>query len=152
MKSIEETRKFYDERYRAKYEFPEAYAYAICLKEENIPIGYINVGMEESHDLGYGLRKEYWHRGIMTEAGRAVIDEARDGGLPYITATHDRNNPGSGGVMRNLGMSYRYSYEEMWQPKNFPVIFRMYQLNFTDDGFVYMKYWNEAENHFIEEL
>ena len=24
MKSIEETRKFYDERYRAKYEFPEA--------------------------------------------------------------------------------------------------------------------------------
>ena len=31
--------------------------------------------------------------------------------------------------MRKLGMTYRYSYEELWQPKNFPVIFRMYQLN-----------------------
>ena len=31
--------------------------------------------------------------------------------------------------MKRIGMSYRYSYKELWQPKNFPVIFRMYQLN-----------------------
>lgn len=48
-------------------------------------------------------------------------------------------------------MKYCYSYEEQWQPKNFPVIFRMYQLNFVDNtDFVYRKYWNESENHFIE--
>lgn len=30
-------------------------------------------------------------------------------------------------------MSYQYSYEELWQPKNFPVTFRMYQLNLSAD-------------------
>ena len=42
-------------------------------------------------------------------------------GVPYITATHDKNNPRSGGVMKQLGMKYQYSYEEQWQPKNIPV-------------------------------
>ena len=64
-----------------------------------------------------------------------------------------RNNPRSGNVMRKLGMTYRYSYEELWQPKNFPVIFRMYQLNLNGDNeFVYRKYWDEATNHFVEDL
>lgn len=50
-------------------------------------------------------------------------------------------------------MKYCYSYEEQWQPKDFLVIFRMYQLNFGDNmDFVYKKYWNESEKHFIEEL
>ena len=76
-----------------------------------------------------------------------------DAAGPYITATHDRNNPRSGNVMRKLGMTYRYSYEELWQPKNFPVIFRMYQLNLNGDNeFVYRKYWDEATNHFVEDL
>lgn len=42
--------------------------------------------------------------------------------------------------MQALGMRYKYSYEEMWQPKNFLVTFRMYQLNFDgNDGAVYKK-------------
>ena len=38
MKNIGETRKFYEERYAAKYEQPQAYAYSICLKSDNFPI------------------------------------------------------------------------------------------------------------------
>ncbi len=38
----------------------------------------------------------------------------RQDGIPYITATHDKNNPRSGDVMRRLGMKYCYSYEEQW--------------------------------------
>lgn len=153
VKSMVETKRFYEERYVSKYTQPQAYAYAICLKEDNYPIGYINVDMGEAHDFGYGLRKEFWHKGIVTEAGRAVVEQVKKDGLPYITATHDRNNPRSSGVMQNVGMRYRYSYEEQWQPKNFPVIFRMYQLNFDGNtDFVYLKYWNESDNHFIEEL
>lgn len=50
-------------------------------------------------------------------------------------------------------MTYCYSYEEQWQPKNFPVIFRMYQLNFNDNqDFVYKEYWDMSSNHFIENL
>ncbi len=153
MKSIEETNKFFVEKYAAKYIQPQGYDYAICLKEDNFPVGYIKVDMEEHHDLGYGLRREFWHKGIVTEACKAVVQQVKKDGLPYITATHDINNPRSGNVMRKVGMKYCYSYEEQWQPKDFPVIFRMYQLNF--DGnlcFVYRKYWDMSDNHFIEKL
>ena len=153
MKDLGEPKKFYEERYPAKYGQPQAYAYAIWLKSGNYPIGYINVDMEEHHDFGYGLRKEFWHQGIVTEAGKAVIEQVRKDGLPYITATHDINNPRSGSVMQACGMKYCYSFEEQWQPKDFPVIFRMYQLNFCNNqGFVYKKYWNISSNHFVEVL
>lgn len=36
--------------------------------------------MEENHDLGCGLRKEFWNRGIVTEAGKAVIKRVKDDG------------------------------------------------------------------------
>ncbi len=153
LKDLAETKKFYEERYAAKYEQPQAYAYAICLKSDDVPIGYLNVGMEDSHDFGYGLRKEFWHRGIVTEAGNAVVEQVKKDGLPFITATHDRNNPRSGRVMQKLGMKYCYTYEEQWQPKDFPVFFRMYQLNFDGSrDFVYQKYWELYENHFVEAL
>lgn len=72
-------------------------------------------------------------------------------GIPYITATHDINNPQSGEVMKRLGMTYKYSYEEQWQPKNFLVIFRMYQLNLDgNDNRIYKKYWDNSAVHFLE--
>ena len=70
----------------------------------------------------------------MTEAARAVVEQARQEGLPYLTATHDRENPGSGGVMRKLGMVYQYSYEEQWQPKDIRVVFRLYQMDLDGSG------------------
>lgn len=103
--------------------------YAICLKDSDLAVGCIHVSGDDSHDLGYCIRKEFWHNGFCTESCRAVVDLLRRMGLPYITATHDVNNPRSGRVMQTIGMRYCYSYEELWQPKNFPVIFRMYQLN-----------------------
>ena len=152
-KSLEETRQFYAKRYALQYAQPQAYAYAICLKENNFPIGYIKVDMEKAHDFGYGLRKEFWHRGITTEAGKAVIERVKQDGLPYVTATHDRNNPRSGCVMRNVGMRYQYSYEEQWQPKNLPVVFRMYQLNLDrNESRVYKKYWDTSAVHFLWSL
>ena len=153
MKNLEETKQFYEERYAAKYGLPRAYAYAICLKSENIPIGYISVDMEEAHDLGYGLRREYWHRGIATEAAKAVIAQVKKDGLPYITATHDRKNPRSAMVMQACGLKYCYTYEEQWQPKDFPVFFRIYQLNLDGNkDFVYKKYWDMYAHHFVEEV
>ena len=153
VKSLEEVKKFYKERFASKYIEPQGYAYAICLKSDNFPIGYIKVDMEEHHDFGYGLRKEFWHEGIVSEAGKAVVEQVKKDGLPYITATHDRNNPRSGSVMKKVGMRYCYSYEELWQPKGFLVTFRMYQLNLdSNSDFVYKRYWNMYENHFIEEI
>ena len=74
----------------------------------------------------------------------------KNSGLPYITATHDVNNPRSGAVMKKLGMTYKYSYLEQWQPKNIPVTFRMYQRNFDENAQTYMEYWNKYQEHFVE--
>lgn len=52
--------------------------------------------------------------------------------------------------MRALGMRYCYSYEEMWQPKNFPVIFRLYQLDLDAPHADYPEYRARYENHFVE--
>lgn len=151
LKTMEEARRFYENSCETKYREKNAYNYAVCLKKDNIPIGYINVSMDNSFDFGYGLRKEFWHRGIIAEAGKAVVEQLRKDGIPYITATHDINNPRSGGVMKQLGMKYQYSYEEQWQPKDFPVIFRMYQLNLDgNEDRVYDKYWNISAVHFVE--
>lgn len=151
LKNMDEAFVFFQEQYAAKYALPQAYAYAICQKRDNYPIGYIKVDMEEHHDFGYGLRKEFWHQGIVTEAGKVLIKQVKKDGLPYITATHDRNNPRSGGVMRNVGMKYQYSYEEQWQPKDILVTFRMYQLNLDENKErVYKKYWDTYPVHFVE--
>ena len=62
------------------------------------------------------------------------------------------SNPNSGKVMKKLGMKYCYSYEEQWMPKDIKVIFRMYQLNFDNSEYVYDKYWNMYDKHFVEEI
>ena len=149
--TMEEAERFYKKQLESKYNQECSYNYAICLKEDNYPIGYVNVGTDESYDFGYGLRKEFWHKGIVTEACRAVIEQLKKDGIPYITATHDVNNPRSGKVMKRLGMRYQYSYEEQWQPKDFLVIFRMYQLNLDgNDSRVYQGYWDKSVVHFVE--
>lgn len=153
LESLEETKKLLQEKYLQYYRQPSGFRYAICLKTDDMPIGYLHVSDEDSHDLGYGLRSDCWHRGLATEACLAVIDRLRAAGLPYITATHDRNNPKSGAVMQKIGMSYQYSYQEQWQPKNKPVIFRLYQLNLDGrEERVYRKYWDNSVVHFVEKL
>ncbi|MEG1462725.1 MAG: GNAT family N-acetyltransferase, partial [Anaerorhabdus sp.] len=149
--TLEEARVILNTRYLETYMSQEGYNYAICLKTDDIPIGYINVSTDESHDLGYGLRKKFWHKGIVTEAGKAILEQIKKDGIPYITATHDVKNLRSGEVMKHLGMHYQYSYEELWKPKNILVTFRMYQLNFdSQDTRVYRTYWNKYALHFIE--
>lgn len=150
--SLEEAAAFLSVRYLERYAEPSGYYYAVCLKEDGRLVGYVKVEGQGAHDFGYGLHRDFWGRGLITEAGQAIIDRLRKCGFPYITATHDVHNPRSGAVMKRLGMAYRYSYEEQWQPKDIRVIFRMYQLNFTvPQDYVYPEYWEKYPVHFIEE-
>lgn len=152
LESEDEVESLFEEKYAAVYSKSQGYAYAVCLKSDNYPIGYIKVDINDSYDLGYGLRKEFWHKGIVSEAAQALVEQLKKDGIPYITATHDINNPRSGSVMKRIGMEYKYSYEELWQPKNFLVTFRMYQLNLDGNkDRVYKKYWNTYKKHFVEE-
>ncbi len=153
LKSMEEAEAFFEERYSPLYARPSGYGYAVCLKSDNIPVGYVNVSTDDGHDLGYGLRREFWGRGIIREGAGAVLHQVKKDGMAYVTATHDVNNPRSGGVMKALGMTYKYSYSELWQPKNLMVTFRMYQLNFNgDESETYEGYRNKYKNSFIENI
>lgn len=91
-------------------------AYGVHLRSRfetgNRVIGYVHVNdLGGSNDIGNALRKEFWHKGITCEACAAVVERLKQAAVPFITATHDINNPNSGKVMRKLGMSYRYSYK-----------------------------------------
>ena len=81
----------------------------------------------------------------------AVAEQAGRDGIPYLTATHDVNNPRSGAVMQAVGMQYQYSYEELVQPKGELVTFRLYQKNLDGaEGRVFRRYWDLSKVHFIE--
>ena len=147
LQSIEEASLFLKERYLDTYSQPYGYRYAICLKTDNLPIGYVNIDANEPHDLGYGLLKTFWRNGIVTEAANAVIHQAKKDGIPYITATHDIKNPRSGNVMKRLGMLYQYSYKEQWQPKDILTTLRMYQMNLDGQNErVYKGYLEQSLN------
>ena len=115
--------------------------------------GYVTVEPGPAWDLGYALAPHCRGQGLATEAAGAVAAEAMRQGAPYLTATHDVNNPRSGAVMSRIGMTYRYSYVEQWQPKNIPVTFRMYQRNFAPPfEWTYPGYWKQYPRHFVERL
>lgn len=151
--SLNDAKAFYNEQLLPKYHKESGYYFAVCLQENNIPIGYVAVSGAPNHDFGYGLEKAFWGKGIVTEASEKIIEFLTSKEWKYITATHDINNVASGKVMQKLGMAYKYSYEEQWQPKNILVTFRMYQLNLDGNhNRIYKEYWEKHPVHFMEEI
>ena len=88
------------------------YQWVIILKENgDKPIGGISVvSMKEeisSVHIGYCIGKKWWHKGITSEALKAVMDYFFDVvGVNRIESRHDPRNPNSGKVMKKCGMKY----------------------------------------------
>ena len=96
----------------ASYTNPNYYKWAICLKEnpEHV-IGDISIvemdEIDSSCEIGYILGKNYWGRGMMTEALKAVLDFCfTQAGFQKVRARYASLNPASGRVMEKAGMSY----------------------------------------------
>lgn len=149
--TLTEAETFYEEHILPAYQDEgQAYYWAICIEGHDIPVGFINIAGTDSHDLGYGLRQEFWNLGIVTEAAESILPFLKSAGVPFVTATYDAHNLSSGKVLAKIGMTYQYSYQEQWQPKDIPVLFKMYQLNLADpEASVYQGYWQEHAEHFI---
>ena len=151
VRDLEEAQAFYQQRYAPVYAKAQGYAYAICRKEDNVPIGYVNGETEGARDFGYGLRKEFWGQGIVTEASRAVLAQMKKDGVPFVTATHDRENPRQRQSDAEAGHGVPLLLPEQWQPKDISVVFRMYQLNLDGDNTrLYRAYWDKFPEHFVE--
>ena len=96
----------------ASYDNRNYYKWAICLKENpDYVIGDISlVSVDEENsscEIGYILGMDYWERGIMTEALKAVLsyclDEIR---FKEVNACYASLNPASGRVMEKAGMTF----------------------------------------------
>ncbi len=95
-----------------KYKDNDYYQWAIVLKENgDDPIGSISA-VEVYDDIGaahigYCIGRKWWHRGITSEALKAVIDFFFDEvGANRVESRHDPDNPHSGMVMKKCGMKY----------------------------------------------
>ena len=93
------------------YEKEDFYNWAIELKEIGEVIGNISsVGNNDTImkvHIGYCIGKEWWNKGIMSEALKAVIDYFfTEVEVNRVESRHDVNNPGSGKVMQKCGMIY----------------------------------------------
>lgn len=87
------------------------YVWAITIKSKNICIGSISLEISNdigsSCEVGYCVGTDYWNRGIMTEALRAVMHYLfYEVGYQHIQAKHDVLNKASGKVMEKAGMHY----------------------------------------------
>ena len=98
------------ENWADSYQNSDYYQWMIELKEIGEPIGSImasTTGRAESAHIGYCIGKAWWHKGIMTEAVKAVMEFLFDEvGYHRVEAMHDPNNPNSGKVMKKCGMRY----------------------------------------------
>lgn len=94
-----------------EYSNSDHYNWCIELKEDGQAIGSISVVSidenVEAVEIGYCIGKEYWDKGIVTEAFSSIIKflfEEVD--VKRIVAKHDTNNPASGAVMKKCGLKF----------------------------------------------
>ncbi len=96
----------------SQYSNENYYHWAIILKGHgDEPIGDIGVvDMKENISMvhiGYCIGREWWHKGITSEALSAVMDFLFDiVHVNRIESRHDPRNPNSGKVMIKCGMKY----------------------------------------------
>ncbi len=68
-------------------------------------VGCIGIDAQYNGDveLGYWISRRHWGRGYATEAGRAVLENARALGHKRLVASHFIDNPASAAVLHKLG-------------------------------------------------
>ena len=109
-KSIEDTKAFIGGVIE-QYKSDRTYEWIIEYKENREVIG--SIGVVSSYDeigsahIGYCIGRNWWHKGITTEAFKAVIKflmcEVK---VNRVESRHDVNNPNSGKVMEKCGLKF----------------------------------------------
>lgn len=109
-RSVSETEAVIN-KWLAEYNELSRYNWVIVLKELGEPVGSIDVTRIYDNtgaaDIGYCLGRQWWNRGIMTEAFKAVIKYLfEEIGFLQIRAEHAAPNAASGKVMQKCGLTY----------------------------------------------
>ncbi len=66
--------------------------------------------------IGYCMAKDFWNKGIMTEAVTAIVDFLySEVGVNHIEISHAVKNPGSGRVAQKCGFTYEGTKKEFFK-------------------------------------
>jgi len=92
---------------RAGWDTASDFTWALTLKGDDRLIGMIGLRPRGfKPDIGYALAKAYWGRGLMAEAGRAILRLAfSDPNVYRVWAVCDVDNRASSRVLEKLGMT-----------------------------------------------
>lgn len=103
----------------AQYNDTSTYNWVIVLKELGEPIGSIDVCRIyeniDAAEVGYCIGKQWWGKGIMTEAFSAIIPYLFEVGFEQIRAAHAVQNPASGRVMEKCGLKYEGTFRRFFR-------------------------------------
>jgi ribosomal-protein-alanine N-acetyltransferase len=108
--SLESIRAIFQNWWLNQYDDPTSYQWLIVLKSLGEPIGTIRAEFSDEEkaipELGYEIGEEWWHQGIVTEAAKRVIAFFfEEVGVKSVAAHYSKDNPRSGGVLYNCGMT-----------------------------------------------
>jgi ribosomal-protein-alanine N-acetyltransferase len=132
-KSIEDAKGFIS-WILGRYKNDEAGEWGIELKETGRIIGAMGfVGLDLQNScgtIGYALSKEYWGKGIMTEAVTRLLSFGfNDMELNRIEAFHAVENEASGKVMQKSGMQFEgilrqkmFAKGKFWDVKQYSIV------------------------------
>lgn len=100
--------------------------FALCLKEDNKPIGCIDLRMKDATDmtdrddeceLGYWLGEPFWGQGYMPEAARIVVEHAfTDLHMTTIWCGYYEGNLQSKRVQEKVGFVYDHTSTDLKVP------------------------------------
>ena len=97
--------------------------YNWVMEYEGHCIGTISVVRQsdrnESAELGYDLGCNYWNKGLMTEAAKAVIRFLfEEVGCHRVVIRHAVKNPASGRVAQKCGLTYEGTHRETFKSRD----------------------------------
>ncbi|TMA66807.1 MAG: GNAT family N-acetyltransferase [Deltaproteobacteria bacterium] len=90
----------------ARWDSGEEYSWAITRSQEDRVIGMIACRVRDhAADIGYVLSRNYWNRGYIIEAAKAIVDWASRLEFIYrVWAVCDVENKASARVLEKVGM------------------------------------------------
>ena len=97
-------------------------SYAVMLASTGELVGSIALRVDTDSpeatvaDIGYWIGAPYWGNGYATEAGRAIIDRARELGVKTIVLKYFDGNDASRRVSEKLGFAWRSREEDVEYP------------------------------------
>lgn len=104
----------------SQYNELSRYNWIIVLKETGEPIGSIDVchvyDNTDTGEIGYCIGRQWWGKGIVTEAFTAVIKYLfEEIGFNQVRAAHAVKNPASGRVMEKCGLRFEGTFRQFFR-------------------------------------